>query len=247
LRDIGRVEVFLGYSNDTTTHIKLYSPELGFTSRSSSVIIDEIQKGGDLNVRLRNCIAGLQGTQDVGPDRKARCVPKMENPIDPISSLTIIPTVPAVAGPSFQLQSSSIPNITKDDNRNTQIENPEDIDNGPTIPPEIPSAIKTGTKSLPAMDAKLVSSLSTLDNRNNLDPKPQSVPVIMTNPDNQHYNQPSRSISLLAEHNTNNPNSSSLSIEPIESGTSTRYEEHEPRYQFRKRKRNNSDDEEDEQ
>jgi hypothetical protein len=82
------------------------------------------------------------------------------------------------------------------------------------------------------MDAKLVSSLPTLDNQNNLDPEPQSVPVIMTNPDNQHYNQLSRSISPLAEHNTNNPNSSSLSIQPIESGTSTRNEEHEPRYQF---------------
>jgi hypothetical protein len=96
------------------------------------------------------------------------------------------------------------------------------------------------------MDAKLRSSLPTLDNQNNLDPEPQSIPVIMTNPDNQHYNPPSRSISPLAEHNTNNPNSSSLSIQPVESGTSTRNEEHEPRYQFRKRKRNNPDDEEDE-
>jgi hypothetical protein len=64
----------------------------------------------------------------------------------------------------------------------------------------------------------------------------------MTNPDNQHYNQPSRSLSLLAEHNTNYPNLSSLSIQPIESGTSTRKQEHEPKYQFRKRKRNNLDD-----
>jgi hypothetical protein len=70
------------------------------------------------------------------------------------------------------------------------------------------------------MDAKLVSSLPALYNQNNLDPEPQSVPVIMTNPDNQHYNQPSRSISPLAEHNTNNPNSRSLSNQPIESGTS---------------------------
>jgi hypothetical protein len=56
------------------------------------------------------------------------------------------------------------------------------------------------------MDAKLVSSLPTLYNQNNLDPEPQSVLVIMTNPDNQHYNQPSRSMSPLAEYNTNNPN-----------------------------------------
>jgi hypothetical protein len=96
------------------------------------------------------------------------------------------------------------------------------------------------------MDAKLLSSLPILDNQNNLDHESQSVPVIMTNPDNQHYNQLSRSISPLAEHNTNNPNSSSLNTQPIESGTSIRNEEHEPRYQFRKRKKNNSDDEEDE-
>jgi hypothetical protein len=97
------------------------------------------------------------------------------------------------------------------------------------------------------MDAKLVSSLPTLDNQNNLDSEPQSVPVIMTNPDNQYYNQLSRSISPLAVHNTNHPNSSSLSIQSIESGTSTRNEKYELRFQFRKRKRNNLDDKEDEQ
>jgi hypothetical protein len=47
--------------------------------------------------------------------------------------LSIIPTVLAVASPSFQLQLQSIPNTTEDDNRNTQIENPEDFNNGPTI------------------------------------------------------------------------------------------------------------------
>jgi hypothetical protein len=57
LPDIGRVGVFLGYSNDTTKHIKEFPPELGYTSCSSRVIIDETQKGGDLNLRQRNCIA----------------------------------------------------------------------------------------------------------------------------------------------------------------------------------------------
>jgi hypothetical protein len=111
----------------------VYSPELGYTSRSSRVILDETQKGGDLNLRLRNCIAGPQGNQNVVPDRKSRGRPKMEKPFDPISPLTIIPTVPVLAGPSFQLQSQSIPNITEDDNRNTQIENREDFENGPII------------------------------------------------------------------------------------------------------------------
>jgi hypothetical protein len=97
------------------------------------VIIDETQKEGDLNLRLRNCIAGLQGTQNVVPDRKPRGRPKIEKPIDPISPLTIIPTIPAVAGLSFQLQLQSILNITEDDNRITQTENPEDFENGPII------------------------------------------------------------------------------------------------------------------
>jgi hypothetical protein len=159
--------------------------------------------------------------------------------------LTIILTIPAVAGPSFQLQLQSISYITEDDNRNTQIENPEHVENGLTIQLGILSASEIKTKLPVAMDAKLVSSLSTLDNQNNLNPETQSVLVIMPNLDNQHYNQPLRSISLLVEHNINNPNSSSLSIQFIESGTSTRNEEHELRYQFRKRKRNNLDNDED--
>jgi hypothetical protein len=123
---------------------------------------------------------------------------------------------------------------------------PEHYENGRIIQPEIPTAIETGTKPPTVIDAKLVSPLPTLDNHNHLDPIPQSVLVIITNPGNLHYNPLLRSISLLAEHNTNNPNSSSLSIQPIESSTNMRNEEHEPSYQFRKRKRNNPDDEEDE-
>jgi hypothetical protein len=96
------------------------------------------------------------------------------------------------------------------------------------------------------MDSKLVSSLPTLDNQNNLDPELQSVPVIMTNPDDRHYNQPLRLISPLAERNTNNPNSSLSSIQPIESGTNMRNIEHKTRSQFGTRKRNNLDDEENE-
>jgi hypothetical protein len=95
--------------------------------------MDETQKGGDLDLRLRNYIAGPQGTQNVVPDRKPQGRPKIEKLIDHISPLTIISTIPAVAGPLFQIQSQSIPNITKDDNTNTQIENPEDFEIGPTI------------------------------------------------------------------------------------------------------------------
>jgi hypothetical protein len=69
----------------------------------------------------------------------------------------------------------------------------------------------------------------------------------MTNLDNQYHNLLSRAIFSLAEHYTKNHNLRSVSVQPIESDISTRNENHEPRYQFRKRKRNNPDDEEDEQ
>jgi hypothetical protein len=69
LQDTGQVEVFLGYLNKITKNIKVYYAELGYTSQSTRMIIDETQEGGDLNHRLRNCIAGLQGTQNMVPDR----------------------------------------------------------------------------------------------------------------------------------------------------------------------------------
>jgi hypothetical protein len=80
------------------------------------------------------------------------------------------------------------------------------------------------------MNAKLLLSLPILDNQNNLDSEPKSILVNLTNPNNQYYNLQSRSISPLAEHNTNHLNLSTLSIE---SNTSTRYEEYELRFQFR--------------
>jgi hypothetical protein len=117
-----RVGVFLGYSNDTTKHIKVYSPELGFTSRSSRVIIDETKRGGDLDLRLRNCTARLQGPQNVVPDRKPRGRLKMEKPIHPISPLTIIPTVPVVAPELFKSHPDSVTNNTDYDKGNTKLD-----------------------------------------------------------------------------------------------------------------------------
>jgi hypothetical protein len=52
------------------------------------------------------------------------------------------------------------------------------------------------------MHAELLSSLPIPDNQNHLDPGPHSALVIMTKSDIQYYNQLSRLISLLAEHNT---------------------------------------------
>jgi hypothetical protein len=46
------------------------------------------------------------------------------------------------------------------------------------------------------------------------------VPAIMTNPDIPNDHHLSRFVSLLPEHNTNNPKLSSLSVEPSEPSTS---------------------------
>jgi hypothetical protein len=74
------------------------------------------------------------------------------------------------------------------------------------------------------MAAKLLLSLPILDIQNNLDSEPYSIPVIKTNSDIQHFNLPSRSISLLAVHNSNYPNYSTFSIQSRESSTTMRKE-----------------------
>ncbi|CCE33421.1 related to retrotransposon HobS hobase [Claviceps purpurea 20.1] len=82
LVDTGRVGVFLGYSENTNRHYRVYSPELGYTSRSSRVLINEDEKGGAINLRLRNCAAGPQGTPNVLDDRRPRVRPRKElNPV----------------------------------------------------------------------------------------------------------------------------------------------------------------------
>ncbi|KAI1001986.1 hypothetical protein K3495_g6217 [Podosphaera aphanis] len=75
LVDHGRVGVFMGYSTTTDKQFKFYSPELGCTTRTSIIKVDESIGGGTLDLRLRNCSAGPQGTSNVQPDRKPRGSP----------------------------------------------------------------------------------------------------------------------------------------------------------------------------
>jgi hypothetical protein len=70
--------------------------------------------------------------------------------------LTILPTIRVIAYPFFQIQVQPILNITKDNNRNSQIENLEDFEIGQIIQPEILSVIEIKTKTLIAIDAQLV-------------------------------------------------------------------------------------------
>ena len=68
----GRVGVFMGYSDNTTKHFKVYSPERGSTIVASVVRFDENTKGGSVDLRIRNSEAGSQGTKNVMLDRKPR-------------------------------------------------------------------------------------------------------------------------------------------------------------------------------
>lgn len=105
LRDTARVGIFMGYSRTTNKHIKVYSPELGYTVRSSRAIIDETKKGGNLDLRLRNCASGPQGTQNSVPDRNPRGRPRLE------------PEIPEVVIPQGTT-STSIPRFDEDENGN---------------------------------------------------------------------------------------------------------------------------------
>ncbi|KAI1684896.1 Dimer-Tnp-hAT dimerization containing protein [Pyrenophora tritici-repentis] len=90
LVDRGRIGVFMGYSETTNKQFKFYSPELGYTSRSSRISVDEYTPGGKVELRLRNIPAGPQGTQNIMPDRKPRGRPRKD----------LTPTQPAHAQPA---------------------------------------------------------------------------------------------------------------------------------------------------
>jgi hypothetical protein len=85
----GRLGVFMGYANTTSKHVKVYNPELGYTSRCSRVKIDEDIKGGTIDLKLR-CKAGPQGTLNEPPDRNPRGRPKKQ----PATELATQPQVP---------------------------------------------------------------------------------------------------------------------------------------------------------
>jgi Reverse transcriptase (RNA-dependent DNA polymerase)/gag-polypeptide of LTR copia-type len=123
--DTGRVGIFMGYSPTTTKQFKVYSPELGYTHRSSRVIINEKVKGGTVELRLRKCEAGPQGTFNEHADRNPRGRPKKEQPtVGPPASPPAQPsvqptqlkpkTVPQVVVPHF-VPPTNVPRFNKDD------------------------------------------------------------------------------------------------------------------------------------
>lgn len=76
LTDRARVGVYLGLSKTTSKHFKVYSPELGYTTRSSHVRVDENTPGGSIDLRFRN--GPPQGHMNSFNDRKPRGRPTKE-------------------------------------------------------------------------------------------------------------------------------------------------------------------------
>jgi hypothetical protein len=73
----GRIAVFVGYTT-TTKQLRGYYPELGYIFRSSNVLVDEMVKGGSIDLHLRNCVSGPPGWQIIMPDYKPRRRPRKE-------------------------------------------------------------------------------------------------------------------------------------------------------------------------
>jgi hypothetical protein len=80
----------MGYCDTTTKQFKVYSPDLGYTTRVSRVEIDETIKGGTVDLRIRDALVGPQGTPNTLNDRRARGRPRQEN--SPSNSLSKLPT-----------------------------------------------------------------------------------------------------------------------------------------------------------
>lgn len=66
----------MGYLDTMNKQFKVQSSDLGYMSRSGRVLVDENNKGGTVNIKLRNCIVGPQGTPNIPQNRKERGRPK---------------------------------------------------------------------------------------------------------------------------------------------------------------------------
>lgn len=73
----GRIGVYVGHSEKTTRHCKVYSPERGSTIKCSVVKVDETRNGGTIDLKLR-IPDKPQGTPNTMKDRKPRGRPSKE-------------------------------------------------------------------------------------------------------------------------------------------------------------------------
>ena len=66
-----REGVFIGYSDNTKKHLKIYAPDLGHIIFSSKLFVNELVSRGIVNLRLRG-LQGLNGTLVHSPNRLGR-------------------------------------------------------------------------------------------------------------------------------------------------------------------------------
>ncbi|KAI0995147.1 hypothetical protein K3495_g13035 [Podosphaera aphanis] len=76
LVNLARVGVFMGYSETTTSHFKVYSRERGCTIEVSILKVDKKINGGTIDLKIRSSSVGPQGTKNEMNDRKPRGRPK---------------------------------------------------------------------------------------------------------------------------------------------------------------------------
>ncbi|SLM41026.1 Reverse transcriptase, RNA-dependent DNA polymerase [Lasallia pustulata] len=91
----GRIGVFMGYSNSTDKHFKVYASDRGYTITSHVVDVDESKKGSSIDLRIRSSPTG-QGTPNTLPDRIARGRPRKQ-PARPIAPTTPIALISPIA------------------------------------------------------------------------------------------------------------------------------------------------------
>ncbi|KAI0993875.1 hypothetical protein K3495_g14309, partial [Podosphaera aphanis] len=108
----GREGVFMGFSDNTEKHAKIYAPDLGRVERVNAFLIDEKVKGGTINLKLKETQSGSQGTPNQLPQRKKRGRPRKDQEIeekenDNMEGITINFQHTPVLGPKFISQSES--------------------------------------------------------------------------------------------------------------------------------------------
>ena len=90
-----RIGVFMGYSDSTDKHFKVYASDQGYTITSHMVDVNESKKGGSIDLQIRSSPTG-QGTPNTLPDRIAHGQPQKQ-PAQPIAPTTPIAPISPIA------------------------------------------------------------------------------------------------------------------------------------------------------
>jgi hypothetical protein len=173
----GKIGVFVGYTG-TTKQLRVYSPELGYTFRSSKVLVDEKVKGGSIDPQLRNCVSGPQGILNLIPDHKPRGRPRKEiteitqsAPISPAPALPQDESILQVATPVF-IPIPDVPQFTQNDTLGK--DNIANLENTPSlevlVSPNHSGKLETQSE-LPSILVPIVTKPQDPSELDNLEPE----------------------------------------------------------------------------